>query len=161
ESKRMEALQRTDELRLALLSSVSHYLRTPLSTIKTAVTSLEEEEVQWDEETRRGFIAAIERETDRLTSLVENLLDISKIEVCLLQPEKVWYPLDELALDVVDRMDSQLQGRKIETCLPDSLPPTELDYVMIDQVLTNLLENAIRYTPAGSPIEVSIQREEQ
>lgn len=155
---RMEALQRTDALRLALLSSVSHDIRTPLSTIKTAITSLGEEDVPWDEETRRGFITSIERETDRLNNLVENLLDMSRIEAGLLHPERVWYPLDELILDVLDRMDTRLQGRKIETHLPAHLPPVELDYVMIDQVLTNLLENAIRYTPAGSPIDVSVQQ---
>jgi K+-sensing histidine kinase KdpD len=155
---RMEALQRTDALRLALLSSVSHDIRTPLSTIKTAITSLGEEDVQWDEETRRGFIASIERETDRLNNLVENLLDMSRIEAGLLHPERVWYPLDELILDVLDRMDTRLQGRKVETHLPALLPPVELDYVMIDQVLTNLLENAIRYTPVGSPIDVSVQQ---
>jgi K+-sensing histidine kinase KdpD len=159
ESKRMEALQRTDALRLALLSSVSHDLRTPLSTIKTAITSLGEVDVQWDEEARHGFTTAIERETDRLSSLVENLLDMSRIEAGLLQPEKVWYPLDELVLDVLNRMDSLLQGRKVQTCFPASLPPVELDYVMIDQVLTNLLENALRYTPEGSPIEVNIQQQ--
>jgi K+-sensing histidine kinase KdpD len=158
EQLRMEALQRTDALRLALLSSVSHDIRTPLSTIKTAITSLGEEDVQWDEETRRGFITSIERETDRLNNLVENLLDMSRIEAGLLHPERVWYPLDELILDVLDRMDARLQGRKIETHLPAQLPPVELDYVMIDQVLTNLLENAIRYTPAGSPIDVSVQQ---
>lgn len=161
ESKHMEALQRTDALRLALLSSVSHDLRTPLSTIKTAITSLGEDDVQWDEEARHGFITAIERETDRLSNLVENLLDMSRIEAGLLQPEKVWYPLDELVLDVLDHMRLRLQDRNVETCLPDALPPVELDYVMIDQVLTNLLENAIRYTPAGSPLQVSIQRQEK
>jgi K+-sensing histidine kinase KdpD len=159
DANRMVMLQRTDELRSALLSSVSHDLRTPLTTIKTAATSLGKRDVQWDDEARRSFIAAIERETDRLDSLVENLLDMSRIEAGLLQPEKVWYLLDELIREVLDRMTPLLQGRKVQTCLPERFPPLELDYVLIDQVLTNLLENAVRYTPVGTPIEVSMQKE--
>lgn len=160
ESFRMKVLQQTDALRSALLSSVSHDLRTPLSTIKTAATSLLEEDVQWDEETRRGFTSAIEREADRLNSLVENLLDMSRIEAGSLHPEKVWYPLDALIRDVLDRMNPLLEGRIVQTYFPEYLPPVELDYVLIDQVLTNLLTNAIHYTPAGSPIDVNIKVQE-
>jgi K+-sensing histidine kinase KdpD len=159
DANRMVVLQRTDELRSALLSSVSHDLRTPLTTIKTAATSLGEGDVPWDDEARHGFIAAIEREADRLDCLVENLLDMSRIEAGLLQPEKVWYLLDELVREVLDRMAPLLQGREVQTHLPDHFPPLELDNVLIDQVLTNLLENAVRYTPAGTPIEVSMQKE--
>jgi two-component system sensor histidine kinase KdpD len=159
ESFRMEVLQKTDELRSALLSSVSHDLRTPLSTIKTAVTSLQED-IEWDEEARHSFTTAIEREADRLNGLVENLLDMSRIEAGSLQPDKVWYSLDELVRDVLDRMQPFLDGRKIQRDFPDHLAPVELDYVLIDQVVTNLLHNAVHHTPIGSPIDVSIQRQE-
>jgi two-component system sensor histidine kinase KdpD len=158
---RMQVLQQTDALRSALLSSVSHDLRTPLATIKTAATSLLEEDMQWDEETYRGFASAIEREVDRLNSLVENLLDMSRIEAGSLRPEKVWYPLDALLRDVLDRMHPFLEGRIVQISLPDSLPPVEVDVVLIEQVVTNLVTNAVSYTPAGSPIEVSVQVEEE
>ncbi len=162
ESLQVEVLQRTDALRAALLSSVSHSLRTPLSTIKAAATSLLQEDVQWDEEVRRSFALAIERETDRLNRLVGNLLDMSRIEGGALHPEKEWYPIDELIHDVLGRMQPLLQGRTVQTHLPDDLPPVELDYLEIDQVLTNLIENAVRYTPAESPIEIGVQvRDEQ
>ncbi len=159
ETFHMHVLQQTDTLRAALLSSVSHSLRTPLSTIKTAATSLLEREVQWDEEARRSFTAAIEREADRLNALVENLLDMSRIEAGALHLEKVWYPVDELVRDVLARMRPQLQGRPVLVDIPCDIPPLELDYVQIDQVVTNLLENAINYTPAGSPIDVSMHNE--
>jgi len=139
ESLQVEVLQRTDALRAALLSSVSHSLRTPLSTIKAAATSLLQEDVQWDEEARRSFALAIERETDRLNRLVGNLLDMSRIEGGALHPEKEWYPIDELIHDVLGRMQPLLQGRTVQTHLPDDLPPVELDYLEIDQVLTNLI----------------------
>jgi two-component system sensor histidine kinase KdpD len=155
ESMQMEVLRRTDELRAALLSSVSHDLRTPLASIKAAASSLLQEDVQWDEETRRSFAMSIEREADRLNRLVGNLLDMSRIEGGALKPEKEWYPVDELVHDVLSRMQLRLKDRPLQISLPDDLPPVELDYLQIDQVLTNLLENAIRYTSAGSPIEVS------
>src|SRR5947207_1593146 len=157
ESLQIELLKRTDALRAALLSSVSHDLRTPLSSIKAAASSLLQEDVQWDEEARRSFALAIEHEADRLNRLVGNLLDMSRIEGGALKPEKEWYPVDELIHDVLDHMQPVLQGRTVQTHLPEDLPPAELDYLPMDQVLTNLIENAVRYTPPESPIEVSAQ----
>lgn len=156
ESFRMKMLQQTDALCSALLSSVSHDLRTPLSTIKASATSLLEEDVQWDEETRLDFLTAIEHEADRLNNFVENLLDMSRIESGSLRPEKVWYPLDVLLQDVLERMQPFMEGRTIHLSLPDPLVPVELDVVLIEQVITNLLLNVAYYTPAGSPVEVRI-----
>jgi len=88
ENLRIAVLQRADALRAALLSSVSHDLRTPLTSIKAAASSLLQEDVQWDQEARRSFAQAIEREADRLNRLVSNLLDMSRIEEGALRPEK-------------------------------------------------------------------------
>lgn len=155
ETMEVELLRRTDALRSSLLSSVSHDLRTPLSSIKASASSLLQEDVQWDEEARRSFATTIEHQADRLNRLVGNLLDMSRIEGGALKPEKEWYPLDELLQDVLNHMQGILQGRNVRLSLPDHLPPVELDYLQIDQVVTNLLENAIRYTPANTPIEIS------
>ena len=157
ENLRIEILQRTDALRAALLSSVSHDLRTPLTSIKAAASSLLQEDVQWDEETRRSFARAIEREADRLNRLVGNLLDMSRIEGGALKPEKEWVSLAKLINDVLSHLQPLLNGRDVQTHLSEDLPPIELDYLQIDQVLTNLLENAVRYTPPESPIEISAQ----
>lgn len=154
---RVQVLQQTDSLRVALLSSVSHDLRTPLSIIKTAATSILQEEVQWDAEALSSFALTIESETDRLNRLVENLLDMSRIESGVLSPKRVWYPLEDVVHDVLGRMRSLLHGRSIQIHQPDTLPPVELDYILISQVITNLVENAVYYTPDGSPIDVSIQ----
>jgi K+-sensing histidine kinase KdpD len=157
ENLRVELLQRTDSLRAALLSSVSHDLRTPLTVIKAAASSLLQEEVKWDDEAQRSFALSIERETDRLNRLVGNLLDMSRIEDGAIKPEKDWYQVTALIQDVLDRLQPLLQGRKVSLHLPTDLPPVELDYLQVDQVLTNLIENAVRYTPPESPIDVSAE----
>jgi two-component system sensor histidine kinase KdpD len=159
EHVQMQVLQQTDALRAALLSSVSHDLRAPLSSIKATTSSLLQEDVRWDENTQRSSLQAIEREVDRLNRLVGNLLDLSRIEGNALKPEKEWYPLDELIYDVLGRMQPLLHDRLVQTSLPQDLPPIEVDYLQIDQVLTNLIENAVRYTPAESPIEISARVE--
>jgi two-component system sensor histidine kinase KdpD len=159
ENVRIAVLQRTDALRAALLSSVSHDLRTPLTSIKAAASSLLQEDVQWDEEARHGFAQAIEREADRLNRLVENLLDMSRIEDGALRPEKEEYSLTSLISDVLSRLAPLLEGRDVRTHLPDDLLLVDIDYLQIDQVLTNLIENAVRYTPADSPIDVCAQIE--
>jgi two-component system, OmpR family, sensor histidine kinase KdpD len=161
ENLRIAVLQRTDALRAALLSSVSHDLRTPLTSIKAAASSLLQEDVEWDEEARRGFAQSIEREADRLNRLVGNLLDMSRIEEGALKPEKEEYSLAALIHDVLRRLEPLLEGR-VRTHLPKGdLLLVDLDYLEIDQVLTNLLENTVRYTPTGSPIDVSASSEEE
>ncbi len=157
ESLQVELLKRTDELRAALLSSVSHDLRTPLSSIKASASSLLQDDVQWDEEARRSFALAIEREADRLNRLVGNLLDMSRIEGGALKPEKEWYPIEALIHDVLGHMEMLLKDRTVQVALPPDLPPVEIDYLQIDQVVTNLLENAARHTPVGTPIEISAE----
>ena len=155
ESLQIEVLQRTDALRAALLSSISHDLRTPLSSIKASASSLLQDDVQWSDEERRSFALTIEREADRLNRLVANLLDMSRIEGGALKPEKEWYPVDELIHDVLDHLQPLLLHREVQTDIPEELPPVQLDYLEIEQVLTNLIENAVRYTPSDSPIYVS------
>jgi len=155
EATQIEVLRRTDSLRSALLSSVSHDLHTPLSSIKAAASSLLQEDVQWDKQSQRNFLLAIEHEADRLNRLVGNLLDMSRIEGGALKPEKEWYPISGLIHDVLGHLQDILQGREVCVYLSDDLPPVELDYLQMDQVLTNLLENAARYTLPRLPIEIS------
>jgi two-component system sensor histidine kinase KdpD len=158
EANQAEVLRRTDELRTALLSSVSHDLRTPLAAIKASAESLLQHDVAWSEEDRDGFAGAIVRESDRLNRLVANLLDMSRIEGGALRPQRDWYDLGELVREVVGRLRPFLDGRRIELAIADDLPPVSLDYLMIDQVVTNLLENAVKYTPPGTPLDIRVER---
>src|SRR6266702_4491815 len=159
EGLQIEVLQRTDVLRAALLSSISHDLWTPLASIKASASSLLQEDVQWNDEERRSFTLSIEREADRLNRLVANLLDMSRIEGGALKPQKEWYPIDELIHDVLGRMQPILLDRIAQTHIPEDLPPVQLDYLEIEQVLTNLIENAVYYTPSDSPIGMSVRIE--
>jgi two-component system sensor histidine kinase KdpD len=96
----------------------------------------------------------IEREADRLNHLVGNILDMSRIEGGALKLEKELYPLQDVVYYVVDHMRFLLKEREVRLSVPDDIPPVELDFLHIDQVLTNLIENAVRYTPSSSPIEI-------
>ncbi len=156
ETLQVELLQRTDALRATLLTSVSHDLRTPLTAIKAAASSLLQQDVEWDNEARQSFAFSIEGEADRLNRLVGNLLDMSRIEGGVLKPEKEWYPLTVLIRDVLNRLHPLLQARPLHITIPNDLTVVELDYVQIDQVLTNVLENALRYSPPHSPLDISI-----
>jgi two-component system sensor histidine kinase KdpD len=158
EATEAEVLRRTDDLKSALLSAVSHDLRTPLSSIIASAGSLLQEDVAWTEEERREFAAAIEEEARRLNRLVGNLLDLSRIEAGTLRPEKRWYDLGTLVTDVLGRLRPTTAQHKIVADVADDLPPVPLDYVEIDEVLCNLIENATSYTPAGTEIRVSARR---
>ena len=155
EATEAEVLRRTDELRKALLNAVSHDLRTPLSSIMASAGSLRQRDVSWTEDQRNEFAEAIESEAERLNRLVGNLLDLSRIEAGSIRPEKVWYDLGFLINEVAGRLRTATAGHKLVIDVPDGLPPVLFDYVEIDQVITNLIENAVKYTPAGTEICVS------
>jgi two-component system sensor histidine kinase KdpD len=150
-----EVLRRTDELKSALLNAVSHDLRTPLSSIIASAGSLLQEDVAWTEDERRDFAVAIEEEAGRLNRLVGNLLDLSRIEVGALLPEKRWYDLGTLVADVVGRLRSVTTQHRFIADVEDDLPPVPLDYVEISEVLCNLIENAAYHTSSGTEIRVS------
>jgi two-component system, OmpR family, sensor histidine kinase KdpD len=150
-----EALREADELKTALLNAVSHDLRTPLASIIASAGSLQQDDVRWTDEERLSFAEAIEHEAQRLDRLVGNLLDLSRIESGSLRPEKGWYDLGPLVGEVLGRLKPTLAQHVVTTDLADNLPPVSLDYIEIDEVLTNLVENAIKYTPPGTEIGVS------
>jgi two-component system sensor histidine kinase KdpD len=149
---RAVALQETDRLRTALLNSVSHDLRTPLASIKASASSLLDREIQWSDAERDEFLATINAEVDRLTHLVHNLLDMSRIEAGALDPRLVESSVAEVVGPVVRRARTGSRQR-VDVDVPDELPAVLVDPVRLDQVLTNLLDNARAYA-AGSPVQV-------
>jgi K+-sensing histidine kinase KdpD len=155
EAAQAAALTQSDELKSALLAAVSHDLRTPLASIKASVTSLLDNSVEWDAETRQDFLEAIDEETDRLTLMVSNLLDLSRIEGGALRPQKDWYDIDELIVDVRSRLAPRTKGRSLTITVEPDLPLLRFDYVQIAQVLVNLIENAVKHTVDGTAILVS------
>jgi two-component system sensor histidine kinase KdpD len=155
EAAEAEALRRADEVKSALLSSVSHDLRTPLALIKAAAGSLRQNDVDWTAEEREAFAVAIEQDVDRLDRIVGNLLDISQIEAGTLRPDRQYYPLNALVDDVLGRLRPLLVHHQVTVDVPDDLPPVFVDYVAIDRVLSNLVENVDHHTPAGTAIAIS------
>ncbi len=139
-----EVARQSDAIKTALLDSVSHDLRTPLATIRAAVGSLLDPLVDWSPEDRRGVLDSIDGETERLNRLVRNMLDLSRIEGGALHPELEAHDLDELTSATLQRLRPGTSKRLVVD-VPASLPPVLVDDLYLDQVLTNLLENALRY----------------
>jgi two-component system, OmpR family, sensor histidine kinase KdpD len=151
-----EALRESDQLKDVLLGSVTHDLRTPLASIKAAVSSLLQPDMTWSDEERRDFLTSIDASTDRLNRLVGNLLDLSRLEAGSAPPEKDWYLIGEVVATVLDRLDltGQTRQHRIVVDIPRDVPLVPMDYGQIEEVLTNLLENALKYSPAGSEIRI-------
>ena len=146
----------TNQLRAAMFSSVTHDLRTPLASIKAGVTSLLDAAVHHDPAQERELLTTILEETDRLNRLVGNLLDLARIRAGALTPTRQPGAMDEIVEVVLARMRPRLADHVVTADLPATLPDVSVDPVQLDQVLTNLLENAGRHAPKGSEIRVSV-----
>jgi two-component system sensor histidine kinase KdpD len=157
---RAAVLSRSDELKSALLSSVSHDLRTPLAAIKGSVSSLlvEGTGVTWDDATRREFLEIIAQAATKLTGLVDNLLDAARAEAGLLRVEREPVRLERIAERVLAERRALAPRHSLELrSAGPELPLVEADPVRIEQVLANLVDNAIKYSPNGGPIVVQLQ----
>jgi Osmosensitive K+ channel histidine kinase len=146
----------TNQLRAAMFSSVTHDLRTPLASIMAGVTSLLDESAVHDRSQERELLVTIREETDRLNRLVGNIMDLAKIRAGALIPARELTAIDEIVVSVLQRLRSNLAAFKVRADLQPDLPEVMVDPVQIDQVLTNLVENAARYAPTGSEIEVKV-----
>lgn len=153
EAAQAVALREADTLKDTLLSMVSHELRTPLAAIKATASGLRQQAAVWNEDARDEAIRAIDVEADRLAALVGNLLDLSRLEAGAWRPSKDWCDLSEIISTALDRLPDE-QAARVDVSLPDDLPLLRADYTQIALVLTNLLENAVKYTPPGSPIQL-------
>ncbi|HEY6481326.1 MAG TPA: ATP-binding protein [Streptosporangiaceae bacterium] len=147
-TEEMAALAKT------LVAAVSHDLRTPLASIKASSSTLADAALDISPEAVRRLALLIDAQADRLASLVQNLLDMSRIQAGVLQPRRTVASLADLVASVVSDATPSLRGRRISVELAPDLPPVDADLVLIDRVLTNLVDNAIRYSPKDSPITI-------
>jgi len=145
----------SERMRAALLSCVSHDLRTPLAVIAGASSSMLDDEVELSTQSRRELCRTIFENADRLARIVDNLLNMTKIESGTFKVAKQQHVLEEVIGSTLVRMSDTLKGRKIETCVPPDLPLIPMDDVLFQQVLFNLLDNAQKYVPPGSPFEIA------
>lgn len=161
DARKLQVQMESERLRNSLLSAVSHDLRTPLAAITGASSTLVETGESLSADMRRELAESIYLEGDRLNRLVTNLLDMTRLEAGALSVRKEWQPFEEVVGVALRRLDPVLQGRPVETRIGTDLPLVPIDGLLIQQVLTNLLENAAKYSPATSPIEISAQRQQQ
>ena len=155
EKQQAQLEMETEKLRSSLLSSVSHDLRTPLATIKGSIGGLLESGETMGAETRRDFLENVHEETDRLERLVTNLLEMTQLEAGAIQPKKEPNDPMDIIGSAVGRVRKKMENRKLAMDIPHDLPLVPMDGLLIGQVVTNLLDNAAKYTPEGSPIEIS------
>lgn len=147
-----EIARQSDTLKSALLQSVSHDLRTPLATIRAAAGTLRPGSGVSLEDQRES-VEAIDREVDYLNRLVTNLLDLSRIEAGVLRPDLDVFDLEDLVGRTLERLAARLEGRPLDVSL--SVPPVEVDPTFFDEAVTNIIENALKYTSAGTPLRVT------
>ncbi|HEY5160438.1 MAG TPA: ATP-binding protein, partial [Gaiellaceae bacterium] len=152
EAQTAGALAAGNELRAAILSAVSHDLRTPLSAIKASVTSLLQEDVEWTGAARCEFLRTINEETDRLNALVGNLLDMSRLQAGALTVSAAPIGLEE----IVPAALHSLGGRasRVQTEVPETLPRVLADPGLLERALANLLDNALRHCPEDTEVRV-------
>jgi K+-sensing histidine kinase KdpD len=148
----------TEKLRSALLTSVSHDLRTPLASILGSATSLKCYRATLDEEAQRQLIDTIEEEAQRLNRFISDLLDMTKLESGAVEPHSELVDLSDIVGSALRRASGVLGRHRLNTDLSPDLPMVKLDPVLFEQVLFNLLDNAAKYAPDGTTISLSAER---
>lgn len=155
-ARRAEVEAEAERLRNALLSAVSHDLKTPLASILAAGTALIDR--GWSNaHTTRELLETIVEETERLNALLTNILSVTRLESGQVRLNTSNEAFDDLLFSVLSRLSGRIEGRQVELRIPPDLPLIALDAALIDQVLVNLIENALRYTPAGSPLTIELR----
>jgi PAS domain S-box-containing protein len=151
------ALRELEQAKSDFVSTVSHELRTPLTSIKAYTATLRRRDVEFDENTRQGFLQVIEDETDRLTRLVSDILDVSRIESGRLSLKKRNFDLSKLVRIIIGKLQSQFPNHEINLVSPESMSLVRADPDKIEQVIVNLVDNAAKYSPSGGEITLTLE----
>ena len=161
EARQMKLLQEAEKLQNALLNSISHDLRTPLVSITGALTSLREQPDSLDEESRTSLLSTACEEADRLNRLVGNLLSMTRIESGAIRLNIQPGDVQDVIGTALEQLGNRAAGHSIKVSVPDDFPLIPMDFTLMVQVLVNILENAVKYSPEGSLIEVSASLQEK
>jgi two-component system sensor histidine kinase KdpD len=145
----------SEKLRNVLLSAISHDFRTPLATIIGSASTLRDSESSLDAARRRSLLDTLLHEAERMNRLVGNLLDLTRFSEGRVELHREWIAIDELVGAVLARLRDVLAAHPVALHVPDDLPLVPGDEVMLEQVLSNLIENAARHTPPGTTVEIA------
>ncbi len=154
QARQAEVLQATEKLQTALLNSISHDLRTPLVSITGALSSLQVDDIELDKATRHNLVDNAREEAERLNRLVGNLLDMTRIEAGALKVAREPCDVQDVIGAALEPLDDRLRNRPLTVDIPPDLPLVPMDFVLIAQVLLNVLDNALKYSPPDAPVEV-------
>ena len=152
-SAEAEAARQADAAKTVILHAVSHDLRSPLTAIRTAAAGLREEDTS--PEDRIALIDAIEEEADRLTRLIVNLLDLSRIEAGAVHPRPDWCDLFDVISSAVSHLREPHEPHRIQIELEGGLPLVRADASQLERVFSNLIENALRFSPSDQPVRIT------
>jgi two-component system sensor histidine kinase KdpD len=158
EARNAQILEATEKLQTALLNSISHDLRTPLVSIIGVLSSLQEEEMGLDDAARRNLIQVAREEAERLNHLITNLLDVSRIEAGAIRISSQPSDVQEIIGVALEQLGSRSSNRSISIDVPAETPLVSVDSGLMVQALVNILDNALKYSPRDSPIEISGRR---
>jgi len=153
-------LKESEKLHTAILNSVSHDLHTPLTSILGSVTGLLKDKELYSPNDERELLLTIEHEANRMNRLVNNLLDMTRLESGTLELKKQWCDIEDIIGIARADVESKRGARAVRVTIPDFFPLVYCDYVLIGQVLTNLLDNAVKYSPDNTPINISAETDE-
>jgi len=154
QARQAEVLEITDKLQNALLNSISHDLRTPLVSITGALSSLADDRILLDESSRRSLVETASEEADRLNRLVGNLLDMTRLESGAMRIKRDACDIQDVIGSALEELGGRLGDRKIQVEIPSELPLIPLDFVLVERVLVNVIDNALKYSQADMPIEI-------
>jgi two-component system sensor histidine kinase KdpD len=166
QASQAESLRTTERLQSALLNSISHELRTPLASILGALTSLEEDEnasgneMTLNHETRVELIKSAAGQTKQLNHLVGNLLDMTRLQSGSVRLKRSPVDIQDLVGAILNQMEERLRGRRVDVNIAEGLPVISVDAVLIGQALVNLLDNAVKFSPPGTPILIHASQKE-
>jgi two-component system sensor histidine kinase KdpD len=154
EASRLEAVRQSEMLKSALLDALAHDFKTPLTSIKGALTHLLGKEHDAEEE---ELLTLANEETDRLNRLVVEVIEMARIEAGKLHPDRRPQAISDIASAALQELESQLKDRNVQVEIPHDLPRAAADFEFIQQAIKQLLDNAVRYSPPGSPIKISAE----
>ena len=159
QAREAQLMAESERLRTALFNSLSHDLRTPLASIIGAVTGLLEEDNVYTPAARRDLLQTIKQGATRMNRFVNNLLDMARLESGMLQLNKEWCDMQDIIGVAISRLGEPLRSRPVKIEIQPDLPLLQADYLLVEQVLVNLLDNALKYANAGGKVDLELRAE--